>query len=193
MKKIFTTLLQELNANRTAVLCGIVASHGSTPRGTGAKMLVLEDGSATGTIGGGAVELRSAELARTLLREKRSAFETYRLTAGEIADIGMICGGNVKVYFQYFSPESSTARKTLEDALTLLDNPAASWLVTAIGSNGWTMGTFDRTNGLRGLTFPQNAWNRCCAIAEPWTRGTRPCLSNRWRGPEPCTFSARDT
>ena len=56
MKKLFTTLLRELEANRAAVLCAIVASHGSTPRGAGARMLVLEDGRTLGTIGGGAVE-----------------------------------------------------------------------------------------------------------------------------------------
>ena len=54
MKKLFTTLLRELEANRAAVLCAIVASHGSTPRGAGARMLVLEDGRTLGTIGGGA-------------------------------------------------------------------------------------------------------------------------------------------
>ena len=55
MKKLFAALLQELTAGRGAVLCGIVASRGSTPRGAGAKMLVMEDGSTAGTIGGGAV------------------------------------------------------------------------------------------------------------------------------------------
>ena len=84
MKKLFTTLLRELEANRAAVLCAIVASHGSTPRGAGARMLVLEDGRTLGTIGGGAVEYRATRLAGELLAEKASRFETYRLSAGEI-------------------------------------------------------------------------------------------------------------
>ena len=67
MKKLFSALLRELEAGRPAVLCGIVASHGSTPRSAGAKMLVLEGGGTLGTIGGGAVEARAAQLAGELL------------------------------------------------------------------------------------------------------------------------------
>lgn len=154
MKKMFTTLLQELEANRPAVLCGIVASHGSTPRGAGAKMLALEDGSTAGTIGGGAVEYHAARLARELLAKKESRFESYRLTPGDVADVGMICGGDVRVYFQYFSPERTAVRKTLKDVLALMDAPGPSWLVTDIEGNGWRMGTYDRMNGLRGLEIP---------------------------------------
>lgn len=63
MLRLFSTLLNELNAGRGAVLCSILASSGSTPRGAGAKMLVLEDGSTLGTVGGGAVELHATSSA----------------------------------------------------------------------------------------------------------------------------------
>lgn len=111
MKKIISTLLRELNAGRPAVLCGIVASHGSTPRGAGAKMLVLEDGSTAGTIGGGAVEYRAARLAGELLVEKRSGRETYRLS--QEGPLGMVCGGEVEVLFQYFAPEDIEKARAL--------------------------------------------------------------------------------
>ena len=151
MKKLLAALLQELEASRPAVLCGIVASHGSTPRGAGAKMLVLEGGRTLGTIGGGAVEYRAGLLAGELLEKKQSRFESYRLTPGDIADIGMICGGDVRVYFQYFDPADRAAWETLESALKLLDGPGASWLVTVMREDGWQMGTYDRESGLRGV------------------------------------------
>lgn len=154
MKKLFTTLLQELEANRPAVLCAVVASHGSTPRGAGAKMLALEDGRTLGTIGGGAVEYHAAQLAGELLAQRRSGFETYRLSAGEVVDIGMICGGDVRVYFQYFDPADTAVRAVLADALTLLDGSRASWLVTEVAGERWRMGTYDRERGLRGLDVP---------------------------------------
>ena len=154
MKKLFTALLHELEAGRAAVLCGIVASHGSTPRGAGAKMLVLEDGRTLGTIGGGAVEYRAAQLAGELLARKESRFEHYTLTPGDVADIGMICGGDVRVYFQYFGTADSAARESLRNALELLDSPGASWLVTAMDGSGWRMGTYDRAHGLQGLEVP---------------------------------------
>ena len=154
MKKIITALLDALDSGRGAVLCGIVASRGSTPRGAGAKMLILEDGASLGTIGGGAVEFRAAGLARELLAKKQSRFQDYRLSAGEIADIGMICGGDVRVYFQYFDPQDSTARRVLAEIPALLDAPAPSWLVTAISGDAWSMGVYDREKGLRGLELP---------------------------------------
>lgn len=113
MKKLFTTLLRELEAGRPAVLCGIVASRGSTPRGAGAKMLVLEDGRTVGTIGGGAVEYRAGQLARTLLAESRSETRTYDV--GSTGDTGMICGGTVEVLFQYIAPGSPQAREALDE------------------------------------------------------------------------------
>lgn len=154
MKKLFSQLKQELSVGHKAVLCGIVASHGSTPRGAGAKMLVLESGQTLGTIGGGAVEYRAAQLAWKLLAGKRSRFERYALTPGDVADTGMICGGDVRVYFQYFDPADCGAREALETALELLDASGPSWLVTAITGDCWRMGVYDRANGLRGLDVP---------------------------------------
>ena len=50
-----------------AVLATIVGRHGSTPREEGSKMLVLPDGSAVGSVGGGIMEYRTQKLARELL------------------------------------------------------------------------------------------------------------------------------
>ena len=119
-------------------------------------MVVLEGGESVGTIGGGAVEYRAGQLAGALLEEKQSRMEAYRLSAGDIASIGMICGGDVEVCFQYFDPADRAARLALRSALELLDSPGASWLITAMGSDGtWRMGTYDRAQGLLGLTLPQ--------------------------------------
>lgn len=149
MKELLTALAGELEAGRSAVLCSIAASHGSVPRGAGAKMLVLDGGQTLGTIGGGAVEYRAIQLAREL--RQHSQWETYRLSAGEIADTGMICGGEVRVYFQRFSPQD---RELLEPVLELLEGGRAAWLLTEIRDSGWRMGTYDRENGLRGLDIP---------------------------------------
>ena len=55
MKELFTSMLQALSDGQSVVLCSILASSGSTPRGAGAKMAVFADGHTVGTIGGGAV------------------------------------------------------------------------------------------------------------------------------------------
>lgn len=112
MKRIFAALAAELDARRSAVLCSIVSSRGSTPREAGAKMLVLEDGRTLGTIGGGAVEYRAVRRAGELLREGRSDTKTYDLSSG--GETGMICGGTVEVLFQYIAPGSPQALEALE-------------------------------------------------------------------------------
>jgi len=151
MKQLFNALHNELTALHPAVLCGIVSSHGSTPRGAGAKLLVLEGGRTLGTIGGGAVEYRAVQLAKELLQKGESRFEHYDLTPGGAAGTDMICGGDVQVYFQYFDPSDAAAREALQSVLALLDAPGPSWLVTAITGTGWRIGTYDRAHGLRGL------------------------------------------
>ena len=48
MRKLLTDLTRELEAGRAAMLCTVTDSRGSVPRGTGARMLVLEGGEALG-------------------------------------------------------------------------------------------------------------------------------------------------
>lgn len=102
MRKLLTDLIRELEAGRAAMLCTVTDSRGSVPRGTGARMLVLEGGEALGTIGGGAVEHQAIQFARELLEQGRSAERTYGLAPGGDAD--MICGGEVDVRFRCLAP-----------------------------------------------------------------------------------------
>ena len=102
MRKLLTDLTRELEAGRAAMLCTVTDSRGSVPRGTGARMLVLEGGEALGTIGGGAVEHQAVQFARELLEQGRSAERTYGLAPGGDAD--MICGWEVDVRFRCLAP-----------------------------------------------------------------------------------------
>ena len=150
MLRLFSTLLNELNAGRGAVLCSILASSGSTPRGAGAKMLVLENGATLGTVGGGAVELHATELGKQALLERKSAVQGFILRPNDVADIGMICGGNVTVYLQYFDPGDAAARALIRDIVSLLQNgDTNAWLVLQLsGSTLVSMGIYDEARGL---------------------------------------------
>ena len=63
-------------------------------------------------------------------------FDAHVISAGEIADIGMICGGDVRVFFQYFAPEDVAARRVLRELPTLLDASAPSHMARAKQVNG---------------------------------------------------------
>ena len=99
-------------------------------------------------------------MARQLLRDGCSRFESYRLSAGESAGVGMICGGDVQVYFQCFDPADRAARETLDRVLALLGAPGPSWLVTAMTDTDWRMGTCDPEHGLLGLDVPPQRLER---------------------------------
>ena len=86
-----------------AVLATIISQTGSTPRKAGARMLVYPNGSATGTIGGGAME--GAVIRRAVQGlGNPAAFEPSLMTVdltgryGEYAD--MMCGGITEIFME---------------------------------------------------------------------------------------------
>lgn len=75
----------------------LAEAQGSAPQESGAKMLCDENGLVAGTVGGGRVEAKALEVARELIREKKSTqFVEWHLQK----DVGMTCGGRVKLYFE---------------------------------------------------------------------------------------------
>ena len=82
------------------MLCTIVEKHGSAPRGVGTWMLVRPDGTCAGTIGGGQVEYQ-AKLHAQELWASGSQGETVEYDLSHAAaELGMVCGGRVKVEFK---------------------------------------------------------------------------------------------
>jgi xanthine dehydrogenase accessory factor len=86
------------NEGMAFVLVVLVEALGSTPQDTGAKMLVTSAGLSTGTVGGGRVEAKALELAAEMLAAGVTAprFVNWTLKT----DVGMTCGGSVKLYFE---------------------------------------------------------------------------------------------
>jgi len=149
MREIFRVLAEELGQNRPAVLCRTIASSGSVPRGAGANMLVLSNGKTLGTVGGGAVEYRAALRARELLTSGQSETGSYRLAPNEISDIGMVCGGDVQLFFQFFDPARREHRALVIEAAEAADAPEDSMLVTRLG-DPWQSGIWN-SRGLHHL------------------------------------------
>ena len=132
------------------VLCTIIASSGSTPRGSGAKMAVFADGSTQGTVGGGAVEYESIRLANRALQEKTTFTHGFNLSPNQTADIGMICGGQVVVYIQFFSGADEATIRLFSAITDLFQQRKNTWLVTQISEGcARQMGVYSREDGLR--------------------------------------------
>jgi xanthine dehydrogenase accessory factor len=107
MQHILDRLIGTLEQGQSAALCAIVRNLGSAPRTSGARMLVLADGTVAGSIGGGAVEGACQAKARSLLHGGSAFAElNFELNAASAAEAGMICGGSVSILLHRVEPES---------------------------------------------------------------------------------------
>ncbi len=88
-----------------AVLCSVLAWKGSVPRKDYPLMLVPEQGSPVGTIGGGSLEHAVIEEARQVLEGGGPRFERYQLDQTDATAPGGICGGQVQVLIEPLTEE----------------------------------------------------------------------------------------
>jgi len=95
-------ILNEIcNRKEVMVLATIIEKHGSSPRVVGTKMLIYENKEFTGTIGGGSVENAVYKNALELIKSKESVVEKYDLSNSSASKLGMVCGGTVRVLFEF--------------------------------------------------------------------------------------------
>lgn len=80
----------------------VVDTLGSTPQDRGAKMLVTPEGRVHGTVGGGKIEVRAIAEAQSMLSDSTAPKTRFHQWSLE-KDIGMTCGGIVRVYFEAFN------------------------------------------------------------------------------------------
>jgi xanthine dehydrogenase accessory factor len=128
LKDLFAAILAKTNAGDDTVLVTIVAEIGSSPRSAGSHMLVDKNGRVCGTIGGGALEYKATQLAQNLVARQRSQRKTYRLHANDEEDLGMACGGDVEVYFQFFAGHDKRAVTIMKECLAALELDEDVWL-----------------------------------------------------------------
>jgi xanthine dehydrogenase accessory factor len=91
-------------SGRKAALATIVQIRGSVPSFQTAKMLVRDDGSTLGSIGGGCVEAEVWAAAQDVLREEKSRVMTFDLTEDSMAESGLICGGKLEIFIEPILP-----------------------------------------------------------------------------------------
>ena len=134
MDRIFAKLLYMMEKELDTMLVTIIADQGSTPRGAGSQMLVGSEGRILGTIGGGAVEGQADSMARKLLQQKASCCHLFQLHPDAKENIGMVCGGNVKVLFQYISGTDAHWQNLAGKLLEMTAARQTGWL--ALKTNG---------------------------------------------------------
>lgn len=132
MRKLFQTMKKNVEQGKSLVLVTVIDQAGSTPRGRGAHMLVDENGRIYGTIGGGAEENYAIEAAKQVLLVKRCRVEKLKLYPNEEMDLGMICGGEMTLHFQYLPGGNDMICEMAKKAEAYYANGKSCWLALPV-------------------------------------------------------------
>lgn len=97
---LWRTLARWVEAGEHCALCTVTRVEGAAPRHAGARLLVHADGSAVGTVGGGALELEVTRAARAALASGEPRLLSFKLKP----DLGMLCGGLAEVFIEPLQP-----------------------------------------------------------------------------------------
>ena len=102
---VFDELTRLRRAGQKCALATIVQVRGSIPSFESAKLLVREDGSLVGTIGGGCVEAEVWNAAREVIATEKPRHMSFNLGQDAAYDNGLICGGQLDVFVECISPQ----------------------------------------------------------------------------------------
>ncbi|MBL7191652.1 XdhC family protein [bacterium] len=113
MKDIIQTAAELKAANKPFAMVTVIGVKGSTPRDTGAKMIVLPSGDIIGTIGGASMEYKAIQEAVNSIKDGKIRRVKYLLHDETVIDIqdkeatGMVCGGEMELFIEPFTTSST--------------------------------------------------------------------------------------
>ena len=101
---IYEQIVQLRREGRRGAIATITNVRGSIPSFQTAKMLIRDDGSIVGTIGGGCVEAEVWQAAREVMEEEKPRSLTFNLNNNPKYDTGLVCGGTLEVFIEPVLP-----------------------------------------------------------------------------------------
>jgi xanthine dehydrogenase accessory factor len=102
---LFEEIVRMRRAGQRGALATIVHTNGSIPSFESSRMLVREDGSIAGTVGGGCVEADVWAAAKEVMEKEAPRKLTFHLNNEATYDNGLICGGTVEVFVEPILPQ----------------------------------------------------------------------------------------
>ena len=104
MENFFEKIVELKKSGEPAAFAIVIKIEGSTPRKVGAKMVVLKDGKAVGTLGGGDLEKRVIEEAINAIKQGQPRVASFTLDI-EKGKLDMMCGGKLDIYIEPILPD----------------------------------------------------------------------------------------
>ncbi len=102
---LFEEIVKMRRAGRRGALATIVHTNGSIPSYESSRMLVRDDGSIAGTIGGGCVEAEVWAAAKEVMHKEAPRKMVFNLNNEASYDNGLICGGTLEVFVEPILPQ----------------------------------------------------------------------------------------
>jgi xanthine dehydrogenase accessory factor len=104
MNKAIAALAQAIEAKQAAALATVIEVSGASPAKVGAKLLLRADGTTAGTVGGGRLEEVVIAECRKAIADGQARIAHYALTEQGENALGMLCGGDVRVFIEPYNP-----------------------------------------------------------------------------------------
>src|SRR5512140_1996409 len=101
---IYEEIVKLRQQGRRGAVATIVSAHGSIPSFQTAKMLVRDDGSIAGTVGGGCVEAEVWQAAREVMESEKPRTLKFDLNQNPKYDTGLVCGGTLEIFVEPVLP-----------------------------------------------------------------------------------------
>jgi len=133
-KEIIQGFKTALEQKGKVALVTVINTIGSTPRKVGARMLVFPDGTMVGTIGGGCGEADARREALNVLASEKGARFSLNLTLDVAEEEGMVCGGRMDFYIDYFNFLDAKDHEFMSRYLSQLENYKEPVLITVVDS-----------------------------------------------------------
>jgi len=103
--EIYEEIVKLQREGRRGAVATIVNVRGSIPSFKSAKMLIRDDGSIAGTIGGGCVEAEVWQAAREVMAGEKPRTLSFDLNQDPQFDTGLVCGGTLEIFIEPVLPQ----------------------------------------------------------------------------------------
>lgn len=132
MKDFYSSCADALYQDGAIVVATILTKKGSAPRTAGTKMMVREDKSFVGTIGGGKLEAEVLRFAEAAFLQRMSTLQEFEFLGEDAASTDMICGGKVTVLIEYLATEDPVVEQVYEAARSAIQDGRRVVMATAL-------------------------------------------------------------
>lgn len=129
MENIYSEIVKALEKKEKVALATLITRVGSAPRAVGAKYFIKRDGTSVGSIGGGCVEAEVWQEAQKVIEKGKGRVLHFNLTSEQLAEGGLICGGNIDIFLEPLKEEFLTI---YHEVLKIKQKGGAAILATLI-------------------------------------------------------------